>query len=148
MILDSRKELVIPFHFRDKLGNIHSASSVFYWKDDVHKFRFLISKKRRELHLIMIYFIQKCVDLIAVQHRGGQVLIGIPDAEIESTLSGRERDVLSWAGRGKTAAETAAIINISDGTVETLIKRTYKKLNVANKTHAVAKAIILGLIDV
>lgn len=140
--------LVIPFHFRDKLGNVHSASSVFYWKDDVQKFKFLISRKRRELHLIMIYFIQRCVDLIAIQHRGGQLLIGIPETEIESKLSGRERDVLSWAARGKTAAETAAILGISDGTVETLIKRTYKKLDVANKTHAVAKAIILGIIDV
>jgi DNA-binding CsgD family transcriptional regulator len=140
--------LVIPFHFRDKLGSIHSASSVFYWKDDLQKFRFLIGRKRQELHLIMIYFIQRCVDLIAIRHRNGQSLMGIPDSELESKLSGRERDVLSWAGRGKTVSETAAILNISDGTVETLIKRTYRKLHVANKTHAVAKAILLGIIDV
>ena len=135
--------LVIPFHFRDKIGSVHSASSVFYWKDDVQKFKFLIAGKRRELHLIMIYFIQRCVDLIAIQHRNGQSLIGIPNNDVDANLSGRERDVLAWAGRGKTVTETAEILNISDGTVDTLIKRA-----VSNKTHAVAKAILLGIIDI
>jgi len=140
--------LVIPFHFRDRLGRLHSASSVFYWKDDLKKFRFLVDGKRHELHLIMIYFIQRCVDLIAVQHRGGQALIGIPHGALEFELSGRERDVLAWAARGKTVAETADILKISEGTVETHIKRALEKLNVSNKTHAVAKAITLGIIDI
>jgi LuxR family transcriptional regulator, quorum-sensing system regulator BjaR1 len=140
--------LVIPFHFRDRLGRLHSASSVFFWKDDLNRFWFLISDKRRELHLIMIYFIQRCVDLIAVQHRGGQALIGIPDAELEFELSARERDVLAWAARGKTVVETADILKISEGTVETHIKRALEKLSVSNKTHAVAKAITLGIIDI
>jgi LuxR family transcriptional regulator, quorum-sensing system regulator BjaR1 len=140
--------LVIPFHFRDRLGRLHSASSVFYWKDEVNRFRFLISDKRRELHLVMIYFIQRCVDLIAIQHRGGQSLIGIPDAELEFELSARERDVLAWAARGKTVVETADILKISQGTVETHIKRVLEKLSVSNKTHAVAKAITLGIIDI
>jgi LuxR family transcriptional regulator, quorum-sensing system regulator BjaR1 len=140
--------LVVPFHFRDRLGRLHSALSVFYWKDDLTKFRFLISGKRRELHLIAIYFIQRCVDLVAVQHRGGQPLVGIPQTNPEFELSARERDVLSWAARGKTVVETADILTISEGTVETHIKRTLEKLGVSNKTHAVAKAITLGIIDV
>jgi DNA-binding CsgD family transcriptional regulator len=140
--------LVIPFHFRDRLGRLHSALSVFYWKDDVRKFRFLIADKRRELHLITIYFIQRCVNLIAVQHRGGQALIGIPDNGLELELSARERDVLAWAARGKTVVETADILKISEGTVETHIKRALEKLGVSNKTHGVAKAITLGIIDI
>jgi DNA-binding CsgD family transcriptional regulator len=122
--------------------------SVFYWKDDVRKFRFLIADKRRELHLITIYFIQRCVNLIAVQHRGGQALIGIPDNGLELELSARERDVLAWAARGKTVVETADILKISEGTVETHIKRALEKLGVSNKTHGVAKAITLGIIDI
>jgi LuxR family transcriptional regulator, quorum-sensing system regulator BjaR1 len=140
--------LVIPFHFRDRLGRIHSASSVFYWKDNLQRFKFLISGKRHELHLIMIYFIQRCVDLISVEHRGGEALIGIPDTDLDFALTARERDVLSWAGRGKTVSETADILSISEGTVETHIKRALEKLDVSNKTHAVAKAITLGIIDV
>ncbi len=140
--------LVIPFHFRDRLGRIHSASSVFYWKDNLQRFKSLIAGKRHELHLIMIYFIQKCIDLVAVQRRGGELLIGIPDSNLEYELSARERDVLAWAGRGKTVAETADILKISEGTVETHVKRALEKLHVSNKTHAVAKAITLGIVDI
>jgi len=140
--------LVIPFHFRDKLGRFHSASSAFYWRDDLQKFKFLIGGKRHELHLIMIYFIQRCVDMIAVQHRGGQPLIGTADEILENELSSRERDVIAWAARGKTVIETAEILNISEGTVETHMKRAIHKLDCTNKTHAVAKAITLGVIDV
>jgi LuxR family quorum sensing-dependent transcriptional regulator len=66
---------------------------------------------------------------------------------LELKLSARERDVLAWAGRGKTVAETPDILKISEGTVETHVKRALEKLNVSNKTHAVAKAITLGVID-
>ena len=63
-------------------------------------------------------------------------------------LSDRERDVLTWAGRGKTVADTAEILGISENTVESYFKTIYSKLNVLNKTHAVAKAIYGDLIDI
>ena len=63
-------------------------------------------------------------------------------------LTDRERSALEWAGRGKTMIETASILSISDETVETHLRAAMRKLNASNKTQAVARAIMLGPIDV
>ncbi len=62
-------------------------------------------------------------------------------------LTNRERDVMSWAARGKTLQDTADILKLSTETVETHIKNALRKLDATNKTHGVAKCIALGLID-
>lgn len=141
--------LVIPYHFTDSIGRMHSSSSVLFWKDTISKFKFMLSGHKYDLHLIMIYFVQRAIDIHAERHRGGarfldsdgQPLVGV-------TLTDRERDVLSWAGRGKTVGETADILVISEDTVETHVRNAMRKLGADNKTHAVVKAIYLGLIDV
>lgn len=143
-----REGLVVPCHFRDQLGRMHSASSVFYWKDSVQRFNFLISGKRSDLHLIMIYFIQRCIDLISLDKSRSKELKAASQATLRLQLSDRERDVLSWAGRGKTNGEIAEILGLSEHTVDTHMKHAIHKLEVNNKTHAVAKCIMLGIIDV
>ena len=140
---------VIPFHFTDGMGRLCSSSSVFFWKDALRKFHFLMGEKRYELHIIMIYWVQTAVDLIATEHRRAG-----PTFRSEANLNGgialtdREREILAWAARGKTTSTTADILKISEETVETHVRNGIRKLNAANKTHAVAKAIYLGLIDV
>lgn len=62
------------------------------------------------------------------------------------TLSPRELDCLRWAAQGKTAWETAAILEISDRTVVFHLHNAKTKLGVANKQHAVAKALGLGIL--
>ena len=59
-----------------------------------------------------------------------------------------ERDVLSWASRGKTVPDTAEILSLSEETIDTHMRHAMHKLGANNKTHAVVKAIYLGLIDV
>jgi len=140
--------LMIPYHFRDHLGRVHSSSNVFFWKDPVAKFKFLLSERKHELHLIMIYWVQRAVDIIAEDHRTGVTVIRPNQPGGGPTLTDRERDMLAWAGRGKTAADTADILKISEETVETHIRNAMRKLDATNKTHAVAKAIYLGMIDV
>ena len=54
---------------------------------------------------------------------------------------------MSWAARGKTAQDTADILHISSETVDWHFKGVLKKLDATNKTHAVAKCIAWGLID-
>jgi DNA-binding CsgD family transcriptional regulator len=56
-------------------------------------------------------------------------------------LTRREQDVLRWAARGKTAWETAKILNLSDKTISFYISNANIKLGVATKTQAVARAI-------
>ncbi len=62
------------------------------------------------------------------------------------SLSGRERDVLQWAGAGKTTDEIAQILGISERTVRVYLDTSRYKLTATNRTHAVARALGLGLI--
>lgn len=60
----------------------------------------------------------------------------------ESTiLSKREVAVLQWAANGKTSWETSQILNLSPKTIDFYIANACKKLNVANRTQAVAAAV-------
>ena len=144
-----REGLVVPCHFTDAMGRRYSTSSTFFWKDTVQKFSFLLSHKKHDLHITMIYWVQKAVDLIAAEHRGSGPVIRT-DANMNGAvwLTDRERQVLAWAARGKTSSETADILTLSGETVETYIRSAIGKLAAVNKTQATVKALILGLIDV
>jgi len=63
-------------------------------------------------------------------------------------LTAREREVLGWAANGKTAAETALILAISERTVEFHIANAIARLGAANKVQAVALAVAEGLVAV
>ena len=66
--------------------------------------------------------------------------------EAVATLSDGERECLAWAGHGKTAWETAQIMALSPRTVEFHLANAIAKLGAANKVHAAATAVRLGLI--
>lgn len=138
--------LVVPYHFADSMGRVYSSLVVFYWRDPVQRFKFLISGKKYEIHLIIIYWMQRAVDLVATTVRQKTTIFRVDEIR-QPVLTDRERDVLSWAGRGKTASETADILNISELTVDTYVRSALGKLNATNKTHAVAKCVYLGIID-
>ncbi len=139
--------LVVPFHFRDPRGSLHSSSTVFFWKDKAPRLRFLLSCHRNELHLIMIYWIQRAIDIVGRDHRDAAPFFRRVDAAEPILLTDRERDVMAWAARGKTIEVTAEILGISAETVETHIKNALRKLNVANKTQGAAKCVALGMVD-
>ncbi|WP_259982790.1 helix-turn-helix domain-containing protein [Sulfitobacter sp. W027] len=56
--------------------------------------------------------------------------------------------MLKWAAVGKTAWETAQIMTVSNSTVNHHLYNACAKLEVVNKTHAVAKAIRAQIITV
>lgn len=62
-------------------------------------------------------------------------------------LSPREHQCLVWSAYGKTIEDIAAILDISAETVRVYLKRINQKLAAANRTHAVAKALHMGLIS-
>lgn len=139
---------IVPFHFSDSIGRINSSLIVFFWSDAASKFRFLISSKKYEMHIIMIYWAQRAVDIVGDELRdGARFAPKISSRFIERELTDRERDVLAWAGRGKSVLDTAEILNLSEDTVKTHIRHALHKLDANNKTHAVTKAIYLGLIN-
>jgi DNA-binding CsgD family transcriptional regulator len=61
-------------------------------------------------------------------------------------LTPRETEVLTWVGRGKTSAEIATILGVSTRTVDFHCAQAMGRLDVMNRTQAVAKAIAEGLI--
>lgn len=63
-----------------------------------------------------------------------------------SLLSPRETEVLNLVARGKSTSEISNELAISSSGVEFHIDGAKRKLNVSNRTHAVVKAIALGLI--
>jgi DNA-binding CsgD family transcriptional regulator len=62
-------------------------------------------------------------------------------------LSPREREVLGWVAKGKTAAQIAAILNIKKRTVDEHTSTAMRKLAAANRTQAVAVALRARIID-
>lgn len=61
-------------------------------------------------------------------------------------LSSREVEVLRWAAKGKTSAETGMILGISERTVNFHIARAIEKCGACNKISAVAQAVLRGLL--
>jgi transcriptional regulator EpsA len=56
----------------------------------------------------------------------------------ESGLSRREIEIIHWIKSGKTNQEIAAILNISQNTVKSHLKRVFQKMNVTRRAQAVA----------
>jgi DNA-binding CsgD family transcriptional regulator len=142
-----KEGFVVPFHYRDHLGSIHSSSTVFFWEDEPRWFHKLFSRHRHELHLIMIYWVQRAMDVVNRDQRNAPTIFRPSDNATAVQLTAREKEVISWAARGKTVADTAQILGISPETVEGFIKQALRKLDASNKTHGVAKSIALGIID-
>lgn len=65
----------------------------------------------------------------------------VPRAEL---LSPREREVIEWTGKGKTASEAGLILSISEHTVAQHLKTIRRKLASSNNAHAVLRAIQTG----
>lgn len=135
---------VVPFHFVDEIGRPRSLLCSLFWRDPVKDFERSVNEHAWQIHLYLLYWMQRSVELRVVRP---------PPLEIDQApstihLTDRERDVLSWASRGKTVADTAEILGISSDTVETHMRHAIARLGAGNKTHAVAKAIALSAIDI
>jgi len=102
---------------------------------DAKRFTNLWDAEKYNLHLVALYSHEAIV-----RH-----VLAAQDAD-SLRLSPRERECLVWTARGKTAWEVSEILSLSEETVTTYLKTAARKLGVHSKTHAVVKAIILGLI--
>tara|TARA_B100000029_G_C17506137_1_gene934506 strand:+ start:707 stop:964 length:258 start_codon:yes stop_codon:yes gene_type:complete len=70
------------------------------------------------------------------------------EASEQINLTSREVECLLWTAHGKTAWEISMILKISEATVNCHLKNAMRKLGVHSKAHAVAKTLILGLIQI
>ena len=67
-------------------------------------------------------------------------------APAAGSLSPREAEVLRFVARGRTVAETAAQLGVSENTVKAHVKRAYAKLHVRTRVGAAREARRLGLL--
>jgi DNA-binding CsgD family transcriptional regulator len=85
--------------------------------------------------------------LVTVAHLSfGRFLMPKLQFRMEGALSNRELEILKWAADGKTSAEISDIMSISVDTVSFHLKNASRKLNASNKTAAVARAALMGLL--
>lgn len=70
-----------------------------------------------------------------------------PNTPPPNLLTDREREVLLWAGAGKTYSEIGDILGIADDTVKKHLKNAREKLDVATTVQAVIQAARLRFIS-
>jgi len=81
-------------------------------------------------------------------HTRLQMLLQKPErATSDAVLSPRERECLLWASRGLSSKKIALRIGLSAKTVDFHIAKVLSKLEVATRSHAVARAIAFGLLE-
>jgi DNA-binding CsgD family transcriptional regulator len=61
-------------------------------------------------------------------------------------LTRREEEVLTWLAAGKSKPDIATILNSSESTVDTHMRRIFLKLDSNNRVMAISKALSYGLI--
>ena len=73
-------------------------------------------------------------------------LMGQLRAPVETALSQREADVLTWVARGDSNKEIAQHLHISEATVKSHLLHIFSKLGVNDRTQAVTLAVQKGII--
>lgn len=86
-------------------------------------------------------------DMIWLAHAAHEAMVRLHgQRRAQAPLSAREAEVLRWMADGKTSSEAAAILGLSERTVNFHVANALCKLGAANKTAAVVKAALLGLL--
>lgn len=73
--------------------------------------------------------------------------ITLPGNTFKEKISKRERECLHWAAQGKTSWEISQILGVSESTAIYHLRNATRKLNAANRIHAVAKALKASIIE-
>jgi len=81
-------------------------------------------------------------------HTRLQMLLQTPKrAAAGVLLSPRERECLLWVSRGLSSREVALRVSLSARTVDFHLANAMRKLDVATRSHAVARALTLGMLE-
>ncbi|PRG11394.1 autoinducer binding domain-containing protein [Burkholderia ambifaria] len=89
----------------------------------------------------------RLIYLAHAAHAVNSRLVDAPAAAMQmGPFTTREKEVLKWAADGKTALEIASILSISERTITFHMQNIMEKLNSVNKTQAIVKAVLLGII--
>jgi LuxR family quorum sensing-dependent transcriptional regulator len=95
----------------------------------------LNARSKPALHLMAMYGFERIRRLLR------------PEPHSSVRLTPREREAIAWASQGKSAWEIGEILNITQRTAEEHLATAARKLGAVNRTHAVAIAIRLNIIN-
>ena len=128
-----RKGLTVPIHlphgkfaFMSAIGDDRDQD----WHHRVTQHRYKILIRAHQFHAVAFDKYEQSVRTV-------------PDVR----LSSRELQCLRLIARGRTHQQTAKLLERSVDTVKLHLKGACNKLGATNGTHAVAKAVCLGLLD-
>ena len=91
--------------------------------------------------------IDPALEHVAVLELGRFARQARESTEVVSSLTSREREILSLLAEGLTMKQIGRRLGISPRTVETHVAKLYRKLAVRTRVQAIAKAASLGLIE-
>jgi DNA-binding CsgD family transcriptional regulator len=110
------------------------SATTFMNRTEWEKAKHMISKN---LFLIAYYF-----------HDWALKTEKVDNNDYLSCLTAREKDCLRWRALGKSDWDVSQVLSISERTVKFHLENARHKLGSMNTTHAVAKALSLGLIAI
>lgn len=90
-------------------------------------------------------------DLMIIAHEFNQAALRFEvgeDGMLTPTLSPRELSVMTYLAKGMNRAQAAAELQISEHTLRVYVESARHKLGAMNTTHAVARALSIGIIVV
>ena len=96
----------------------------------------LTPRTKPALHLMAMYAVERARQILS------------PRQLVRNPFTPREREALTWAAHGKSAADTGEILGVTERTITAHISSACQKLAATNKTHAVARALSHRLIQV
>lgn len=91
------------------------------------------------------YNLLACAHLLSIYFHETYRTMKAP--KLNTSLTKRETEVLSWASEGKTDEEIAILTNISQNTVRFHWKNIFSKLEAYGRVYAITKALRLNLIS-
>lgn len=125
------------FPLHDHENNLATLS--LYTEGECELLKRCVEKHKRNIQLLLLsvheqYMLTQQYPVRSEKHK--------------KTLTARETEVLRWASVGKTYAEIAIIMGITESTVKFHISNLIVKLGVVNAKHAIKKASDLQLFNV
>jgi DNA-binding CsgD family transcriptional regulator len=123
--------LTFPLH------GLHGETAIFSVTADCsdREWRKLVAHHLRDFRIIGDLFHNKIIEECMGED-------GLPKAP----LTPREIECLKWCGEGKSQPEIGEILTLSERTVRFFLESARHKLNCLNTTHAVATAVLRGII--
>ncbi|HEM7792856.1 LuxR family transcriptional regulator AbaR [Acinetobacter nosocomialis] len=100
-----------------------------------------LSEKEQKAQYTNMYWLTQ-----TVHSNIAKIVNDVEFSQFNLYLTNREKEALRWTAEGKTSAEIAQIIGVTERTVNFHLCNSMQKLNVNNKISAAIRAVMLGLL--